>query len=407
MSRSILALAIATASALGPSAHAGDLYSPELLSGWTINPSIELVGGMYMNDHLREGTAGREHQVKMTRAILGADATKSAWQARIELVGLQDEMYQEAGDRAYKDLYRNLGTDLYYYGDNPVREAWIGKDHDWLFWKAGRMINLMGARPDGTFLTAPESPNAVLMSTGLLNGAQAGLRLVDETVHLSAGIMGGNDKPKMGANNYLDGRLDVNEKGNNTPILEVYAALTPVEELKFYGGCLMNKKGSAVGSFHSGKHNDIRLVYGLSYAPYKNDWIGVDLGFQASRFTTGLTEDGSQGRATTTESYNIEQTGWFGTVALSFPATGVTVRYTHEEMDRMDALAWEEIAGFDKSHPVNRAMEDRQILSLEKTFDSGLAVRAFYRQDDVPFLTGGDAELEDRAGIVINFRTTF
>ncbi|MDX1558301.1 MAG: hypothetical protein R3193_05310 [Marinobacter sp.] len=39
-------------------------------------------------------------------------------------MGIGDEVYQDSDDRAYLDIYRNLGTDIYYYGDYPVREAW-------------------------------------------------------------------------------------------------------------------------------------------------------------------------------------------------------------------------------------------------------------------------------------------
>lgn len=405
MTRKILAVAIASASLWSFSAHANDTNLH--FGDWTFSPAIEMVGGVFMNDHLQQGTAGREHQIKMTRVTVGVDAKKDSWEAKVELVGLQDEMRQDAGDRAYKDIYRNLGTDLYYYGDNPVREAWVGQDLGWLHWKAGRMINLMGAKPDGRFLTAPEAPNAVLMSTGLFSGVQAGLSLADDTVNLSVGVMGGNDKPSMGANNYLDGKLDVNEKGNNTPVLEIYGDISPAKGFKVYAGYLRNKKGSAVGSFESGKHNDNRLIYGLDYQPYATDRFALDFGLQASTFTTGLTEEGVQGEATVTESYDIEQDGWYATLAATFPTTGVTVRYTYEEMDRMDALAWKEVAAFDKTHPVNDATEDRQVLAVEKAFESGFAVRAFYRQDNVPYLTGGDAEMEDRAGIVFNYSAQF
>jgi len=103
------------------------------------------------------------------------------------------------------------------------------------------------------------------------------------------------------------------------------------------------------------------------------------------------------------ESYDIVQNGWFATANLSFPKAGVAIRFTREEMDRMDPIAWRDIAGFDRNHPVNDAQESRDIASIEKAFESGFSLRAFYRQDDVPFLTKGDQELEDRAGLVFSY----
>jgi hypothetical protein len=373
---------------------------------FTVSANLELVGGAYINDHLKQGTAGRENQIKMTRAVLGLALEKSSWESLFELVGIGDEVYRDPDDRAYQDIYRNLGTDIYYYGDFPVREVWVGQDLNWIFWRAGRVINLMGEPPGGRFDTAGESPNAVLLATGIFTGVQAGVRLKDERINLSMGIMGGNDHPKLGANVYLGDKLDVNEKGNNTPAVEFYASFQPLDNLRPYAGYLHNKTGSAPGSFESGKHNDMRLVYGIEYQPYRNDWVTVDLGTQGFQFTRGLTEAGSQGEATPLESYDIEQNGWFATVNLSFPEVGVSIRYTREEMDRMDPIAWREIANFDKNHPVNDARETRDILSVEKLFNSGFSLRGFYRQDDVPYLTGGDQELENRTGLVFSYYTS-
>lgn len=372
-----------------------------------VTADLELVGGVYVNEHLEQGTAGRENQIKMTRALVGLGLEKNRWEARLELVGIGDEVYQDPGDRAYLDIYRNLGTDIYYYGDFPVREAWAGQDLNWVYWRAGRVINLMGERPGGRFDTAGESPNAVLLATGIFNGAQAGVRLNDGRINLAVGIMGGNDHPRLGANHYLDGKLDVNEKGNSTPVFEVHASFQVLDNLRPYAGYLLNKTGSAPGSFESGKHNDMRLVYGLDYLAYENDWAAFDIGAQGYQFTRGLTEDGAQGLATPVESYDIEQNGWFATANLSFPQAGVSVRYTREEMDRMDPIAWRDIAGFDKNHPVNNARESRDIISVEKAFESGFSLRAFYRQDDVPYLTESDQELEDRAGLVFSYYVTF
>lgn len=371
-------------------------------------PSVDIVGGIFMNDHLREGTSGREHQIKMSKAVLTLDLSKDNWISRIEVVALGDEMKYVPGDRAYLDIYRNLGTDIYYYGDYPVREAWVGQSHSWGYWKAGRMVTLMGEPvTSDRFATAGEAPNAVIMNTGLLNGIQIGFESPDGFLRAEGAIMGGRDRPCLGVNCYLNGALDVNEKGNNTPILEGKMTFNGKEGLKMYAGYHYTKIGSAVGSLESGKHNDSRVTMGVNLDFIDHDMFKLDFSGEYNRFTVGLTTDGAQGEATTIESRDIDQEGFYGIVNARLPEYGVTLRYTHEMMDRMDAAAWKEIAGFDEDHPVVDEKESRNIVTLIKDFESGFSVRAFYRQDDVPFLTIGDKELEDRAGIVFSYNAKF
>lgn len=81
-------------------------------SNFNLTADLELVGGIYINDHLKEGTAGRENQIKMTRALVGLGLNKGSWESSLELVGIGDEVYQDPDDRAYLDIYRNLGAML-------------------------------------------------------------------------------------------------------------------------------------------------------------------------------------------------------------------------------------------------------------------------------------------------------
>ncbi|OEY67585.1 hypothetical protein [Marinobacter sp. X15-166B] len=406
MTKKVFPSLVALASLAAPIVSAADSVWPTFMAS-KLTTTIELVGGVFMNDHLKDGAAGREHQIKLTRALAGLTATNGPWQARLEFVGLGDEMYQDSSDPVYRDIYRNLGTDLYYYGDHPLREAWVGRDHNWMFWQVGRFINFMGTKPGGLYLVSPEAPNAALMATGIFNGARMGVRGWDDRIHIGLGIMGGDDKPRLGANNYLGGKLDVNEKGNNTPVFEAFASISPINQLTLYTGYLMNKEGSAVGSFTSGKHNDQRMVFGIDYRKETFSWLTLDFKAQGSWFVTGLTEEGSQGESTPNESFDIDQKGVFLTARATLPAMGLLLQYTHEKMDRMDALAWMEVANFDQTHPVNSATESRDILAIGKLFASGFEVRAFYRQDDVPYLTGKDQKLEDRSGLVFSYNANF
>ncbi len=377
-------------------------------SDWSAPGKVQLVGGIYMNDHLREGTAGREHQIKMTRVIAGIDLAKGDLMSRIELVGLGDSVQYKADDPAYRDIYRNLGTDLYYYGDHLVREAWLGHGYSYGYWKAGRVISLLGEPGDSLrFASAAEAPHAVIMNTGIMNGVQAGISAYRGRVVLEGAVLHGRDRPCIGANCYIDGKLDPNEDGNNTPAFELKVSSYLYKDSKVYAMGHRNKVGSAIGSFESGKHNDQRLAVGFDISPVKTSGFEWRLNGQFNQFKTGLTEEGVQGEESGVESRDITQSGWFAVNDLVFPSYGVIARFTYEKLDRMDSNAWRDVAGFDETHPVNEAEESRQIITLIKKFKSGVSVRAFYRQDDVPYLTHGDKELEDRAGIVLGYQAKF
>lgn len=373
-------------------------------SPWRSSVTAELIGGAFMNDALREHSAGREHQVKMTRALASINAGSNAWRARLELVALGDEVEVSKTDRAYQDVYRNLGTDLYYYGDYPVREAWVGQTFERGYWKFGRMVSLLGQPVERqTYTTAMQAPNAVLFNTGLLNGVRGGFRNQDRSLMMEFGVMGGRDRPCLSGNCYLDGALDVNEKGNNTPVLEAKVSYRPTSYLGFYSGYLRNKTGSAPGSFESGKHNDERLAAGVDIRLMETRSAILDVRAQYNEFLVGLTEEGVQAERTPVESKDIKRKGYFATATVTFPMAGMSVAYTFEEMDRLDARAWQQVAQFDGAHPVVNATESRQIVTVAKDFGYGVSVEAFYKTQDVPYLGGGDAELEDQAGVVLKF----
>lgn len=406
MRKSIVALAASAGVLVSASALA---KSPDNIDGerggikW--GPYVEVIGGAYMNDHLRQGVAGREHQLKLTRGLLGLDLSKDNWLSRIELVALGDEIKHVPGDRAYQDIYRNLGTDIYYYGEHSVREAWVGQGLSWGYWRVGRMTSLMGEPvTSDRFASASEAPHAVLMNTGLLNGGQIGWESDNGRFLVEGAIMGGRDRPCLGANCYLNGALDVNEKGNNTPVVEAKITLGPMKGMESYAGYHYNKVGSAVGSFNSGKHNDTRLTVGFSVDVFDSEHLTLKMAGEYNRFTVGLTTEGIQGESTPLESRDITRQGYYSVIDAALPRYKVTLRYTREEMDRLDARAWQEVAKFDEEHPVNEASESRNIFTLIKDFNSGFSLRAFYRQDNVPFLTNGDQELEDRAGVVFRYK---
>lgn len=342
-------------------------------------PSVDITvsGGAFFNDKLKR-TAGRENQLKLTEVILGVSGEYNGYKYRIEGVPLGDEMYVDKSDSAYNDIYTNLGTSLYYYGDFPVREAWVGKDFGNFGVTFGRMTTAI-AGPE-FYQFAPYSPHSVILNTGLLNGVRVGYR--KDSLEASIGVLWGRDRPCFDGQCYLEGALDIQEKGNNTPVIELYVVGEPTDFLSVGFGGIYNKTGSAPGRFNSGKHNDTRAMAfaDIHLWGYK-DW-SVDLYGQYSYYLLGLTESGVQGVATPNESYDIERQGYFVSPSVSYK--NYSVRYTYESLDRMDANAFQNVARFDKNHPVNDATEDRHILSAGWS-DGTLDIQAHYTTEAVDY----------------------
>lgn len=377
-------------------------------SKWAITADLSVTGGLFINDHLREFAAGREHQIKMTEARVGLTASNGDLTVRVEPALINDAIRVEPGNSVYQDIYRNLGTSLYYYGDYDIREAFVGKFSDDHYWRAGRLLTLNGVRTeDGLYSVAQEAPHAAILQTGILNGVQAGVWLFNEQLEIEGGVLWGRDRPCLDSQCYLNGRLDVNEKGNNTPVIEAKITYTPTERLSIYGYGLFNKTGSAPGTYWSGKHNDQRYALGMSADLYEGEWASVALDAQWNQFVIGLTEEGIQGEATPLESYNLTRSGYYGTASVDVYPAELRFQVTHEVLDRADEAAFAKIAGFDESHPVMDETESRTIVSIIHQMTPELSIRLFHRSDDVPSLTGGDAELEDRVGAVMKFSSEF
>jgi len=371
---------------------------------WQANVNLDIVGGAFANEAL-SASAGRENQAKLSSAILSTDIDHEWWTARIEFVGAGDEIKADPDSNIYTDIYRNLGTDLYYYGDLPLREAWIGQHFEGAYWQIGRMVSLLGQQvTENTYTTAYQAPNAVIYNTGIFTGMQTGFSFGDDVVKLELGVLSGRDRPCLSGNCYFDGELDPNQKGNNTPVVESMITVNPIDRLSLFAGYLRNKTGSAPGQLTSGKHNDNRTIAGFDAALLKSDHVNINLLGQYNSYLIGLTESGSQGEATPTKSLDITKSGYFATLDFGFPLINSNVQITHETIDRIDAVAWQDVANFDRSHPVFDADEKRLTFNIRHAINDYVTVEAFHRMDEVPYMPGSPGlEETSRSGVLFKF----
>lgn len=382
--RIIRSIALIAGTTLPLTATSADDYQPEFeFYG-------EILGGYFSDDAL-QATAGRETQVwKMTRAILATDVKfrDRPWSARIELAPLADEVKHEPDDTAYVDYYKNLGTDLVYYGDYPVRETFARYEGSYARITLGRMLNFHGLSLErAPYQHRHDAPHAYFIDKELVTGGR--LDLEGGGFTLSLGVFGGRGNPGLSYNHYLDGASDPNIKGNNTPLLESqlsYLYTSGGFSSLLYAGYHRNKTGSSPGSLYSGKHNDERMNGGVDIQ--FTTGIPVLTGFrllgQYSQYTFGLTESGSQGRNTPDRSFDIEKDGYFATASIEL-FDDVRVQYTYEVLDRMDTKVWAEVAKLSEAHPSFDSQETNTIYSVGYHGIENLTLSAFYRKPEFDY----------------------
>jgi hypothetical protein len=371
----------------------------------------DIVGGYYADQALY-ATAGRETQIfKFTRAIIGVEAEHaSGVGGLLEYNFVNDEVRHEPGNRAYVDWYKNLGSDLLYYGDSNVRNAYVrfresNKRHTL---RAGRMVNIIGFEDEQLPYTGRlDAPHMRYLDKEILNGVAYAYDRGPFFLELA--VLNGAGRPDFDYNWYLKGQTDPNIKGNNTPIVEGKLELGG-ERFALSASYHTTKNGSAPGSLYSGKHNDTRSLVGLRASTGRIGFVrNIELIGQAARYLVGLTEEGSQGLATPLWSEDLKKDGWFAT--LGFTISRLSIYYTREELDRIDSLVWDKVAHFDPSHPAFDSVETSDILAVKYRFNDITSLTLFYRALDFDYSTISDipaADFEnhgvDKYGAVLQVR---
>lgn len=368
---------------------------------------IDFVGDFIfsaIHDDALYRTAGRERQFKVSRAIIGADLSHpSGVGGLFEYNMMVDEPKRDDSNEGYRDYYKNLGTDLYYYGDSGLRNAYFryrrDSGHVTHEFRVGRMENVHGFDVDETpFWGRIDSPHLLFLDKGLLTGlSYSGFwkRLRFDTFWFM-----GQDRPDRGYNYYLRGQTDPQVKGNSWPGIEARLSYdtTPAAGLDvnaFISGH-RDKTGSAPGALYSGKHNDNRAAIGLK-ATWNRAPLVDRLHFlgEYAWHEMGLTEEGVQGNASPGQSFDIERYGYF--VTLGFGVGRYDLYYTFEELDRADAQVWDLIANFDENHPAMDEKERSHIVQLIVAFNEIFGMGIAYRKVENPFpeLSAIDPDMGD------------
>lgn len=378
------------------------------LNDYDANLNLKAKGGFY-SDRAVYNTAGRETQIwKMTNVTIGVDVKQKEgnWGGKIELVPLGDEVKRENGNSAYFDYYKNLGTDILYYGDYPLGEALVYFDGENSNWRIGRMVNVHGFDLESLpYSNRHEAPHAVYMDKELLAGVHYNYSL--KGAEFDFAILNGRGRPNSDYNYYLEGQTDPNTKGNNTPVIEAklsygnsFGNLEGMGFVSYHH----NKTGSAPGDLYSGKHNDNRMAAGVHFKYNFEKFIdSIELFGQYSQYTVGLTEEGVQKDKTPLASKDFDKTAWFVTPVLNV-TDKLSVQYTYEEMDRIDARIWDVVANFNESHSSLEATETNTIVSLKYKINNNVKANLFYSTPENPFESASNinlAEGSDKFGLVI------
>jgi len=371
--------------------------------------------GGIINDKAVLYSAGRETQIyKIINATAGVNIKNSSgWETQLDLVLIGDEAHYDPEDSAYNDYYKNLGADLYYYGKYPVKNAFLAYTNKKSYrFQMGRMINVYGMDNIETLYSHRyDAPHAIYLDKELLTGLSISKRI--QSIELTGAILSGRGRPDSDYNYYLNGQTDPNIKGNNTPILEYKIKWQPTSTLSVSHSGHRNKTGSAPGELFNGKHNDERYAFGFQYSSnfqasskrlkYMPNFT---LYAQIQRYVIGLTENGTQGDATPTESKDINKDGAFLTLNVSLPKK-LNLQISYEHLDRMDSLVWKEIAQFQPDHESFQSIEKNTMIKLGYQFTQGINIHAFYRQSDFDYqqLSGitPDKPIDtDKFGIVVS-----
>ncbi|MFA7535275.1 MAG: hypothetical protein WCY68_04235 [Desulfuromonadales bacterium] len=363
--------------------------------------SGDFIGG-YFSDKALKASSGRETQIfKMSRGLLGFEAIhESGFGGLFEYNFTADEPKRVDGNAAYVDYYKNLGTELLYYGDFKARNAYAFWRYEgsWLDSRIrlGRMVNIIGFEEDEVhFWGRNDSPHAHYLTKEILNGIA--VSTATSWLRLETAILSGRGRPDSDYNWYLQGQTDPNTKGNNTPVFEAEVALNWREYIEISGGYHQSKTGSAPGGLFSGKHNDTRQLVGARLQTgYLGFWLNriVLLG-QFSRFEDGLTEDGSQGNATPELCQDLRKDGWFVGGGLHL-FDRLALYATYEEIDRVDAMVWKEIAKFDFNHPAMDSIERSTIVQVELKLNPWATVIGFYRMMEFGYPELSQIRAEDK-----------
>jgi len=247
------------------------------------------------------------------------------------------------GNNHYFDWYKNLGSRVYYLGNTPLVEAYLGYQAEGHKLKLGRLKTEVGFNDDETFFgdDAKFAPMSYWLSKDLFNGGTYSYRF--KAVEVIGGLYSGGN-PAKGYTRYLDGLDSPNLKTNNTPSraakVKLYYDGLVHENVNGYifGSYLFNAVGSTwADELNDGKRNgSLGALGGMMNIDL--DWHYIDsfsLFGQWSYYDSGLKSKSSQNDKSP-KFKDIRQKGYFLGTEAKILENKVALGAAFETFDRFD-----------------------------------------------------------------------
>ncbi len=398
-------------------------YEIQIKGNTSIKFSGEALGG-YAFDEALYVTSGRERQIfRLNRAIIGADIFNKEinWGGNIEYNFLNDQLKyeldseeentenRETGKTAkeqtpFYDYYKNLGSDIYYYGNSNLSNAYLKYKKSFFEARFGRMKNFIGFDDEETpYHNLKNIAPLIYYKNKEIYTGVATLFKINNFLELNFAVLSGAGKPINDYNAYINSQAtDANIKGNNTPIIEGKIAYNYNNKKNFVIKTFISYHKTKVGSSNSiaetgaysagGKFNDIRQAIGTRILFGNKETIRLDFLAEYAKYIEGLTEEGAQGRRDSPYSLNIKRDGFFVTAGLNFYKK-LSLYYTYEHIDRFDYNIWSssDFANTDKNSTYYRNRKDvhliNQIYQIDYNFNNYISSYFAYRKVKNPYRT--------------------
>ena len=317
---------------------------------------------------------------------------------RIQTYPVGEAPYDEDADGGGLglDWYKNIGTQTYYLGDTPVREAYIAGAGEHVAWQFGRVTNLAGEYDHQTFWgdSAKFAPYSHWLARNLYTGVTLSF---PELLGLEPvfGVFSGNNPIKGYGAYYVDSEgvsvIDPNTKGNNTA---TYALRIGNSE-GFFAWHMAWERGVLGSSWAP------ELLDGKRYNRVRTQGfvLGNDsamrLHFVRTTYLSGLIEEASQASRAEDPPELREEEEWGAGLYRRFDQHGyyLTLDYdggnwgistTYEVFDRFDFNVWcgglfdsafESAADCARDDTQAHATQESWIFGLEYAINSHLAAR--------------------------------
>lgn len=295
------------------------------------------------------------------------------------------------GNNSYVDWYKNLGSRVYYLGDIPIIEAYVGYKTPNHTIKAGRVKGIVGFEDNEVFWgdDGKFAPMQHWIARDLLSGIIYSFN--KSALEVSVALLSGNN-PIKGYAYYLDGIASPNIKGNTTPSTSARIKLnyTDLLEDKYDGFIYASYRRDITGStwideLGDGKRNDSVWAYGTTFEMKFNNEIfnSFKLFGQYTAYLSGLTENSSQNDGSA-KFKDIMSKGYFVGAEVKL-CDKLSIGAVYEEFDRFDFNIYKYYS-YSTNNPYYNKKQRSKILNIRYFFTPAFSINGSYHIIDNPAL---------------------